>query len=109
MRRKTYDFAVRGLLTPSDPLLNAVRTWEGQFQVHFDRLLHGANIIQKLQYLVPKMLFLPQCHGPAVREFLTRTFFRLRIHHACRLRTEKLRNVGRRATLRKLAKLGTPS
>ena len=109
MRRKTYDFAVRGLLTPSDQLLNAVRTWEGQFQVHFDRLLSGDNLLHQLQDMIPEMSFLPRCHGRDVRQFLTRTFFRLRIHHACRLRTRKLRDEARRASLRKLTKLGTPT
>ena len=109
MRRKTFDFAVRGLLTPSGKLLDAVHTWESAFLGHFERLLSGASILRKLQDLVPEMPFLPECHAAAVREFLTRTFFRMRIHHACRLRTRQLRDSARRSTLRKMAKLGTPT
>jgi hypothetical protein len=107
MRRKTYDFAVRGLLTPSAQLLIAIHTWERLFVLHFERLLSSVNLLQKLQNLIPETTFIPTCHAGVVREFLTRTFLRLRIHHACRVRTRDLRDDARRASLRKLAKLGT--
>jgi hypothetical protein len=105
MRRKTYDFAVRGLITPSDHLLNAVRNWESCFIKHFDRLLCGGNILRKLQGLLDDMPFLPRCHKQAVTNFVTRLFLRVRIHHACRLRTQQVRLQARRASLRKMAKL----
>jgi hypothetical protein len=105
------NFAQSSLFVPSEALFGCVEAWEDVFSSAFELIRYTRGIMKTLKATVERcghgLVFLPECHRVSAFTYLNTVFLRMRIHHQCKLITLEIRDDVRRASQRKLKKLGT--
>lgn len=88
------DFTAGALTRPNEDVVNALRKAEDFVVSGGNCLLRSGRIVKNLLNRTQALTF-PEtpCH-PTLRDFFLRNFFKLRIHHGCKLLTAKLKSHG---------------
>lgn len=87
LMHKQYSHTLTGLLKPSATLIQFCSALEKIFLHHWDDIFNRRGIIAHYLTVSSEVHFpTASCH-PNMREFFSRNFLRLRLHHKCRLMT----------------------
>jgi hypothetical protein len=90
--RKQYQYITHGLQKPSSLLVNALLTIEIIFLKQYLAFFSQACILKRFLSASRSVYFpAPPCH-PHLREYFFTSFFKLRIHHQCKLLTLSVRD-----------------
>ena len=92
LTHKQFKHAINGLQRPASGIVIALSSLETLFMANYASFFPLSSLLSRFLQLSSSVHFPPTpCH-PHLREFIFTSFFKIRIHHQCKLLTQSVKD-----------------